>query len=233
MASVLAQDLRKAALQAAFEGKLSTFVLGEELPVIREDGNELLLFVNGNEFFELPNNWRWVSISQIASTSLGKTLNRTKDTGDVVPYLCSINVYWNGITLDEIKTARFTLKDIEKYYLAKGDLLICEGGDCGRSAVWEHDIEMYYQNALHRVRFEFDCDPYFYLYVLRYYKEAGFLDAYTKGQTIKHLVQKSLYSIPFPLPPIEEQHRIVNRVNEIMVKIDELEAIQEQIKALY
>lgn len=84
---------------------------------------------------------------------LGKTLNKSTDTGEEVPYLCSINVYWEGISLDKVKTAKFDAQAKEKYRLQKGDLLICEGGEAGRSAIWGSDEEMYYQNALHRVRF--------------------------------------------------------------------------------
>ena len=152
----------------------------------------------------------------VAVSELGKTLDKAKNQGNLRPYLCSINVYWDGIDLTKVKQARFEEGELPKYLLKPGDLLICEGGDVGRSAVWGSDDEMYYQNALHRVRFYGNISPYYFLLVLEYYKGNKILDEYSKGMTIKHLVQSALNSIIFPLPPVEEQKRIVSRVNELL-----------------
>ena len=130
--------------------------------------------------------------------------------------LCSINVYWNGISLEKVKEARFEETEQLKYRLQKGDLLICEGGDVGRSAVWEHDITMYYQNALHRVRFYQNINPYFYKYLIECYKGIGIIDRFSKGVTIKHLVQNSLNAMWLPLPPLAEQKRIVAKIEELL-----------------
>ena len=102
--------------------------------------------------FDIPDSWEWVTLQTIATSSLGKTLDKAKNKGDLKPYLCSINVYWDGIDLTTVKEARLEENELPKYLLRPGDLLICEGGDVGRSAVWESTQEMYYQNALHRVR---------------------------------------------------------------------------------
>lgn len=166
--------------------------------------------------FEIPESWKWVRLPEVGTSSLGKTLNKGLDAGNEVPYLCSINVYWDGINLDQIKTAKFSEADTEKYLLRKGDLLICEGGDVGRSAVWDRDMEMYYQNALHCVRFFGAINPYYFKYCLELYKYNRILENASKGMTIKHLVQGALYSIPFPLPPLDEQKRIVAKLEEIL-----------------
>ena len=112
----------------------------------------------------------WVHLPIIAHSELGKTLDKIKNTGDLKQYLCSINVNWNKINLNKVKTARFEKNEEEKYALQKGDLLICEGGEVGRAAIWEHHGEMYYQNALHRVRFYCNGNCYFvlacYIFVL-------------------------------------------------------------------
>lgn len=105
--------------------------------------------------------------------------------------------------------------ELSKYQLNKGDLLICEGGDVGRSAVWDRDEEMYYQNALHRVRFYGNIEPRFFQLLMESYKGAKILDNYSKGMTIKHLVQNSLNSIYFPLPPLAEQRRIVEKIKQL------------------
>ena len=125
------------------------------------------------------------------------------------------HVYWTGIDLSTVKQARFEDSELSKYQLNKGDLLICEGGDVGRSAVWDRDEEMYYQNALHRVRFYGNIEPRFFQLLMESYKGAKILDNYSKGMTIKHLVQNSLNSIYFPLPPLAEQRRIVEKIKQL------------------
>ena len=165
--------------------------------------------------FDIPESWEWVTLKQIAVTALGKTLDKSKNIGEYRPYLCSINVYWTGIDLSTVKQARFEDSELSKYQLNKGDLLICEGGDVGRSAVWDRDEEMYYQNALHRVRFYSNIEPRFFQLLMESYKGAKILDNYSKGMTIKHLVQNSLNSIYFPLPPLAEQRRIVEKIKQL------------------
>ena len=166
--------------------------------------------------FEIPESWEWVTLKMIAITELGKTLDKAKNQGDYKPYLCSINVYWNGIDLTKVKEARFEKNEISKYKLKKGDLLICEGGDVGRSAIWENDQEMYYQNALHRVRFYGGINPYYFRLLMECYKGNKILDKKSKGMTIKHLVQTALNAIYFPLPPIQEQQRIVDKFQSLI-----------------
>ena len=166
--------------------------------------------------FDIPESWKWVRIPEIGTSSLGKTLNKSIDAGKEVNYLCSINVYWEGINLDQVKTAKFSTVDMEKYLLQRGDLLVCEGGDVGRSAVWDSDTEMYYQNALHCVRFFGGINPYFFRYCFELYKWNKILENASKGMTIKHLVQGSLHSILFPFPPLVEQKRIVAKIEELL-----------------
>lgn len=178
--------------------------------------------------FDIPESWKWVHLNNIATSSLGKTLNNTTDTGEEVPYLCSINVYFEGINLDKLKTAKFDLQEKEKYRLQKGDLLICEGGDAGRSAIWDSDEEMYYQNALHRVRFFGNISARYMCFVLEYYKKKGIIADYTRGDGIQHLVQSSLYSIWLPLPPLAEQRRIVARIEELLPLCERLAECREK-----
>ena len=182
--------------------------------------------------FDIPDNWAWIHLNEIAVSGLGKTLNKSKDIGDTKQYLCSINVYWDGIHLDEIKEAKFSESDIEKYKLMKGDLLICEGGDAGRTAIWEYENEMYYQNALHRVRFWEGIDPYYFRALMEFYKLNGTIDSYCKGMTIKHLVQGSLNAMRFPLPPLAEQKRIVAKIEELMPFVEQYAAASTKLNTL-
>ena len=182
--------------------------------------------------FEIPDTWEWVTLKMVAISELGKTLDKAKNKGTLRPYLCSINVYWNGISLDTVKQARFEDDELPKYCLQQGDLLICEGGDVGRSAVWTDTQEMYYQNALHRVRFYGGISPFYFQMLLECYKGNKILDAHSKGMTIKHLVQSSLNSIYFPLPPVNEQHRIVNVVRKILPYLQKYNSVESELTAL-
>jgi len=209
-ASVLLDKIRQEKAQLVKAGKLKKKDL-IETPIIEDDVP-----------FEIPDSWEWVRLPYISTNSLGKTLNGGKTIGTTKKYLCSINVYWNRIDLLKVKETPFNETDSQKYILKKGDLLICEGGDYGRSAVWDKDDEMYYQNALHRIRFYNTINPYFYMYCMEVFKSMSLLEEVAKGMTIKHLTQDALYSLVFPLPPIAEQHRIVAKIEQILGEIDKL-----------
>ena len=182
--------------------------------------------------FDIPDSWEWVTLQTIATSSLGKTLDKAKNKGNLKPYLCSINVYWDGIDLTTVKEARLEENELPKYLLRPGDLLICEGGDVGRSAVWESTQEMYYQNALHRVRFYGGINPHYFQLLLECYKGNQILDAYSKGMTIKHLVQTALNTIVFPLPPLSEQNRIVDAVNRLLPYLHSYDRAEQKLSAL-
>ena len=219
--SVLLERIRAEKEQLIKEGKIKKeknpsviFRGADNLPYEKVGKNEPVCIADEVPF-DIPERWEWVTLKQIAVTALGKTLDKSKNIGEYRPYLCSINVYWTGIDLSTVKQARFEDSELSKYQLNKGDLLICEGGDVGRSAVWDRDEEMYYQNALHRVRFYGNIEPRFFQLLMESYKGAKILDNYSKGMTIKHLVQNSLNSIYFPLPPLAEQRRIVEKIKQL------------------
>ena len=234
------QELKKSILQLAIQGKLVEQRPEEETAeeLYKQIQAEKQALIKAGKIkkekplpeitedeipFEIPENWKWVHLNQIAESGLGKTLDKAKNTGELCWYLCSINVYWNGISLETVKTAKFTEDDKAKYRLKRGDLLICEGGDVGRSAIWDSDEEMYYQNALHRVRFFGGILSAFFRYVVECYKGIGIIDEYSKGMTIKHLVQNSLYAMWLPLPPLAEQKRIVAKIEELLPLIERYE----------
>lgn len=206
------QELKNSILQLAIQGKLveqrPEEGTGEELyrqiqsekqKLIREGKikkeKPLPEIAEDEVPFDIPESWKWVRLNEIASSLLGKTLNKVSDAGEPCPYLCSINVYWEGIKLSTVKEAFFTQAEKEKYLLQKGDLLICEGGDAGRCAVWDNDATMYYQNALHRVRFYGDICVAFFRDIFESYKSNGEIKSRCKGETIQHLVQGELYNM--------------------------------------
>ena len=180
--------------------------------------------------FEIPAGWEWARINTIGISQLGKTLDRGKDLGKEYPYLCSINVYWDGIDLSKIKTFKLRDDELARYKLQKGDLLICEGGDYGRCCIWNRDEDMYYQNALHRVRFYGGLMSSFYKYVFELYRNIGYVVG--QGQTIKHFTYESMKSILFPVPSISEQKRIVSRIEEIQPVVKKYGRTEETLKRL-
>ncbi len=207
-ASVLLERIRKEKAKLVKEGKLKKKDL--EVTPISDDEKP----------FEIPESWEWVRIYEIGTSQLGKTLDKGKQSGKEYPYLCSINVYWDGICLDNVKT--FLLKEDEllRYKLQKGDLLVCEGGDYGRCSVWDKDIEMYYQNALHRLRFYNGISANFYKYIFEFYRNSNYIVG--QGQTIKHFTYANMKTLSFPLPPLQEQHRIVEKLESILSEIEKL-----------
>ena len=172
--------------------------------------------------------WEYKKLGEVASSELGKTLNKSKDTGKLYPYICAVNVLWDMIDLTILKHAFFEKEEIDRYSVRKGDLLVCEGGDTGRSAIWEEEEPVLYQNALHRVRFTTEMEARFAMYCLWHLKNKGQIDQkYSKGVTIKHLVKSSLLSIELPVPPLSTQQSIVSELD----KINELIRLKkEQLK---
>lgn len=164
--------------------------------------------------------WEYKKLGEVCCSDLGKTLNKSKDKGKPYPYLCAINIQWDAIDLSNLKEALFEESEIEKYSVVRGDLLVCEGGDIGRSAIWDEPYSMLYQNALHRIRFKEDMNARFCMFYLWFLKNNNILDTrYGKGVTIKHLVKSALLSIPIPLPPLSTQQSIVaelDKINEII-----------------
>ena len=173
--------------------------------------------------FDVPKEWAWCRLTNVAITELGKTLDAKKNKGESYDYLCALNVKWYTFDFTTLKQIRLEEKEKERYLVRKGDLLICEGGDVGRSAIWESDNPIYYQNALHRVRFYQNINQYFFLHVLNYYKNIGLIDDVSGGVTIKHFTQNSMQKLLFPLPPLAEQERIVSVIKNIFSQIDTLD----------
>lgn len=181
--------------------------------------------------------WTYKKLGEVCESDLGKTLNSSKDTGEMRPYLCAINILWDKIDFTTLKQTRFEESELERYTVRKGDLLICEGGEIGRAAIWDKDYSIQYQNALHRVRFTDGVAPRFCLYFFMHLKKSGILDGrYGKGVTIKHLVKSSLMSIPIPVAPIENQLSIVaelDKINELMslkkAQLSDLDSLAQSI----
>ena len=174
--------------------------------------------------FGTPCQWAWVSVGEVSSSRLGKMLDKAKNKGTERPYLRNINVRWLDFDLSDLLEMRFEESELSEYELKKGDVLICEGGEPGRAAVWDDRVRgVYFQKAIHRVRFDECVDPFFFVHVLWCSALDERLSRYFTGTGISHFTGKSLKGYLFPLPPLAEQHRIVAKVDELMALCDQLE----------
>lgn len=181
--------------------------------------------------------WAETAFAEIATSQLGKTLDANKNKGLPYPYLCAANIGMGYFNLSNVKEILLDDSELEKYLVRKGDLLICEGGDTGRCAIWESEDPIYYQNALHRVRFNDDIHNKFIMYYLHYYKKVGIIDKLSHGQTIKHFTQKGLSKLSFRMPTISEQKGIASELDAIQTMIDGYKAhisdLDELAKSLF
>ena len=198
-----------------------------------EPASELLKRINpkaeitcdNHQYGKLPKGWCLCHIPDVANTLLGKTLDRSKNTGTPKDYLCAINVLWGKFDFTTHKQFLLEKNEYERYAVMKGDLMVCEGGDVGRCAIWEDDSkEIYYQNALHRIRCKEGVFNYYILYLLWHYKLNGTIDYLCKGVTIKHFTQTVMNKLDILLPPFEEQKRIVTKIEELFAQLDKIES---------
>jgi type I restriction enzyme S subunit len=146
-------------------------------------------------------------------------LDKAKNRGTPQPYLRNVNVRWFGFDLSDLLEMRFEDHERERYTARKGDLLICEGGYPGRAAIWQNEEPVYFQKAVHRVRFhEPDRAPWV-LYYLWASDADGSLKAHFTGSGIQHFTGQALARLKIPLPPLEEQRRIVVVLDEAFAAI--------------
>ena len=174
--------------------------------------------------------WEKVKLGNVTDSCLGKMLDQNKNKGDYQPYLANVNVRWGEFDLEDLPLMKFEESEEERYELKYGDLVICEGGEPGRCAIWKEQIpNMKIQKALHRVRVH-DCLDYRYLfYWFLLAGKTGELDQYFTGATIKHMPGQKLKEVVIDKPPLEIQHRIA----DILSAYDDLiENNQKQIKLL-
>ena len=167
--------------------------------------------------FELPEGWEWCRLGDIGEIVLGKMLNRNVQDGKESEYLCTINVKWGSFDLSQKKKMRFKGDELKYYDLHKGDLLVCEGGDVGRCAVWQSDESYPFQNSLHRIRM-FEVMPEYIQMYIHWLGVTGELQRMCSGVTIKHFTVSIVSRLPIPLPPLAEQKRIVERVDAILAE---------------
>lgn len=174
--------------------------------------------------------WDQSPLSAVADLDLGKMLDQKKNRGEPMPYLANINVRWGEFVLEDLRTMRFETHELDRYGLKSGDIVMCEGGEPGRCAIWKEQIPgIMFQKALHRIRPHELLDSRFLYYSLFNIGNRKGFDQYFTGATIKHLPREKLAKINVDIPPLSIQHRIA----DILSAYDELiENSQRRIKIL-
>ncbi len=156
-----------------------------------------------------PKDWRKVRLAEVADMRLGKMLDAQKNKGSLFRYLANPNVRWFELDLNNLKEMRFEKEEEEKFSIRNGDVLVCEGGEAGRAAIWKGpDAGVKFQKAIHRVRPKEALLNRFLVHRLFYDYHKGNLNDYYTGATIKHLTGQDLARYEFVLPPLDEQKRI-------------------------
>ena len=164
--------------------------------------------------FDIPDSWVWTRLGNLFYHNTGKALNSSNSEGQKLTYITTSNLYWDRFELDKLKEMPFTDSEIDKCTVVKGDLLVCEGGDIGRSAIWKYDFPMRIQNHIHRLRSYGNVNVRFYYYVMFLFKHSGLIGG--KGIGIQGLSSNALHNLLVPLPPFEEQKRILDAIEQVL-----------------
>lgn len=181
--------------------------------------------------FDVPDTWTWAYIGDIFMHNTGKAQNSSSlATGHMRKFITTSNLYWNKFDFSKVKEMTFTDKELERCTVKKGDLLVCEGGDCGRSAIWNFDEEVCIQNHVHRLRPYMTVDINYFYYLFYLYKFTGRLRG--RGVAIQGLSNRAIHQIICPLPCLEEQHRIVAKIEELLPLIDKYNSSWTKLEKL-
>jgi type I restriction enzyme S subunit len=198
---------------------------------LRFPGHEHTRIVDG-----VPDGWERKPLTDVAEFRLGKMLDEKKNKGDLLPYLANINVRWGGFDLQHLREMRFEEDELETFGLKYGDIVMCEGGEPGRCAMWKDELpRMMIQKAIHRIRSREKVDRQYLYYSLRHKGQSGQLATLFTGATIKHLPREKLALVKVDIPPtrlmglfgeqvgpIERQIKILSVANQRAVNARDL-----------
>ena len=240
------EQLKLSILQSAFQGKLTGECLPNETAddlyqQIQSEKQRLisekkvkkeksLPEISADEIpFDIPDNWRWCYVGDLFLHNTGKAQNSSGSTnGTIRKFITTSNLYWGEFDFTKVKEMPFTDTELERCTVKKGDLLVCEGGDCGRSAVWDYDEEVCIQNHVHRLRPYRDVNIYYFYYLFYLYKNTGRLRG--RGVAIQGLSNEAIHKVVLPLAPLEEQHRIVAKIEELLPYVDRYATAYEKLE---
>jgi type I restriction enzyme M protein len=177
--------------------------------------------------------WDYKPLGELADVKLGKMLDKKKHiSGRPMPYLRNINVRWGTVETDDLLEMNFDDDELDRFGLKTGDVLVCEGGEPGRAAVWQGQIpDLKYQKALHRVRFKVPYEPQLLVYFLRQKARSPEWDVLFQGATFKHFTREMFLELPIPLPPLPEQRRIVAELDAEAAEVAAVRALIPRTEA--
>ena len=233
------QELKNSLLQRAFQGKLVEQIPSEGsgeglLSQILKEKKQLIKAkkvkkdkslpeISEDDLpFDIPETWTWAYVGDLFMHNTGKAQNASgSEKGVIRKFITTSNLYWNRFDFSKVKEMPFTEQELERCTVQKGDLLVCEGGDCGRSAIWNYDEEVCIQNHVHRLRpySEVSIEYFYHLFYL--YKFTRRLRG--RGVAIQGLSNDAIHKVVCPLPPLAEQKRIVKKIEELLPYIDRYE----------
>ena len=218
-AQELLEQIRQEKQRLTKEGKLKKSALTDSV-IYKGDDNKYYERVGGKDIciddeilFEIPDSWVWCRLGFLFNHNTGKALNASNKEGSMLPYITTSNLYWGQFDLSSVRQMYFKDSEIEKCSVSNGDLLVCEGGDIGRAAIWPYDTPMCIQNHIHKLRSYNQLDTLFYYYIFQAYKYNGYIGG--KGIGIQGLSSKALHNMLVPLPPINEQIRITSKISSL------------------
>ena len=218
-AQELLEQIKKEKQKLVKEGKLKKSTLSDSV-IFRGDDNKYYsinkkekICIDDEIPFDIPDTWEWCRLGTLFSHCTGKALNSSNLKGQLMTYITTSNLYWDRFELGNIKQMRFTDEEIEKCTATFGDLLVCEGGDVGRAAIWNYPYDIRIQNHIHKLRAYKQLCTKFFFWVFYFYKATGRIGG--KGIGIQGLSSKALDNILIPLPPLKEQQRIVAQIEKL------------------
>ena len=222
-AQELLEQIRQEKFQLVKDGKLKKSALTDSV-IYKGDDNKYYEQIDKENkeitediLFDLPNKWQWCRIGTIFMHNNGKQLNKGNSKGKLMKYITTSNLYWDGFVLDNLKEMPFENNEIDRCMAVKGDLLVCEGGDIGRSCIWNYDFPIMLQNHIHKLRPYIPLCTKFFYYIFNLYNLAGLIGG--KGIGIQGFSSKALHNTLVPLPPLKEQYRIVTQIEKLFEQL--------------
>ena len=225
-ASVLLERIRAEKEELIKQGKIKrdkkeSFIFRGEDNSYYEKIDMEVRCINSEIPFDLPETWCWCRLGTLFAHNTGKALNSADSAGTPMTYITTSNLYWDRFELDSLKEMLFADSEIDKCTVKKGDLLVCEGGDIGRSAIWMFEENIRIQNHIHRLRPYISLSNRFYYYVMYMWKQLGLIGG--QGIGLQGFSSKMLHNLIVPLPSIDEQERIVAFIDKLFEQIESIE----------
>ena len=236
------EDMKKSLLQYAIQGKLveqrfeegtaeELFeqIQGEKHRLIKEKKikkeKPLPEITDDEKPFDIPESWKWVRVGEIFAHNTGKAMNssakKVNKTGAKRKFITTSNLYWNSFDFSSVKEMFFSDDELERCTVRKGDLLMCEGGAYyGRTAIWDYDYDICFQNHIHRLRSYKPVELLFFYHLFYFYKSMNMMKA--KGTAMPGLSSQTLHQMVLPLPPLSEQKRIVEKLERLLPLCEQL-----------